>query len=293
MREVDETEALLRRFLLDELGEEERERVEQLFLADSDYREKVLIAEDDLIDDYLDGALSPADSARFRSHYLSTPRQRRKLRVAKSIKKYSAARLAAPPAGGTPQSGAGGRGRAAHVSLRNPLVSLPLAAALVLAFGLGAVKLIESWRFNRRQAQEQSRREADERELARLNDSSLPASGRAGSAAFLVTVLPVSTRGVAAAQFAPPRDATPVQLLLVLPVDEYQSYQAELQRLGTSEWRTVRRLRAENTPAGKAISLIVPARLLPRGDYRLRLSGETPAGAPEEIGEYTFQVTGR
>src|SRR5437588_796289 len=99
MQEANKDEALIRRFLLDELTEDERQQIEELFITDGDYRERVLIAEDDLIEDYLEGALSAAERERFLSHYLITPQQRRKLRIAKSIKKYTAVGVAtsAPP----------------------------------------------------------------------------------------------------------------------------------------------------------------------------------------------------
>src|SRR5205085_10393888 len=144
MREENENDLMIRRLLLDELSEDERTRIEELFIADGDYRERVLIEEDDLIDDYLEGALAAGERERFLSHYLSTPQQRRKLRIAKSIKKYVAGNivLAAPPSdGGEPQHGTGQRGHTNWLRLRNLLVSLPLAAALMLVFGFGVMKL--------------------------------------------------------------------------------------------------------------------------------------------------------
>lgn len=294
MREVNENEALIRQFLLDELREDERHRIEEVFITDEDYREKILMAEDDLIDDYLEGALSASERERFLSRYLSAPQQRRKLRIAKAIKQYSGSEVASPrppSGGGASRHSAGRRGRVNWLSLRNPLVSLPLAAAVVVAFGLVAMKVADSWRFNQQREQEQALRSADEQELARLNDRSLPDQRPAGGA-FSVALLPVSTRG-SGAKFSTPADASPVVLLLVLQGDEYRSYEVDLQRMGGAQRRTVRNLRAEDTAAGKAVALIVPAKLLPRGSYQLRLTGITAAGGSEEVGEYTFEVPGR
>ena len=295
MREVNESQTQLRRFLLDKLDEAERLGIEELFISDEDYREKVLIAEEELIEDYLEGSLSMDEGERFLSHYLTTPEQRRKLRIAKSIKKIAAVGVPAtstPTDEGGPQHGAGRPGRANRLSLRNPLVSLPLAAALIFAIGIGVIKLASVRRPNKPQEQEQAQRSTDERELAQYNDPSLPVQQRMGGAAFSVMVLPVSPRGGSAAKFSPPPQAAPVQLLLVLGGDEYQSYQADLLIPGRPGRRTVRQLHAEDTPAGRTISLIIPASLLTQGDYRVRLAGLTPAGDVEEIAEYTFHVTG-
>lgn len=295
MREVNESQTQLRRFLLDELDEAERRRIEELFISDGDYRENVLIAEEELIEDYLEGSLPVEERERFLSHYLTTPEQRRKLRVAKSIKKFAAVGVpatATPTDGGGPQHGAGRPGRANRLTLRNPLVSLPLAAALIFAIGIGVIKLLGVWRPNKQQEQEQAQRTTDERELAQSNDPSLPVQQRVGGTAFSVNVLPVSPRGGSAAKFSPPPQAAPVQLLLVLGGDEYQSYQVDLLIPGRPGRRIVRQLHAEATPAGRAIPLIIPASLLTRGDYRVRLAGLTPAGDVEEIAEYTFQVAG-
>lgn len=296
MREVNEKEALLRRFLLDELDEGERQRIEKRFLSDGDFRESVLMAEDNLIDDYLEGGLTAEETRRFLTRYLTTPQQRRKLRIAKSIKQYVAGDVAAAPPtptdGGTPQDGTMRHTRAKRWLLRNPLISLPLAAALVIVLGLGAMKLIEKRRLNKRQEQEQAARAADEQELAQLNDPSVRGRQAAGTVALSVTLLPVSTRGVGSQKFSQPAGPASVELLLVLEGQEYQSYQLDIQKIGSPERLTVRRLQPQNTSAGRAVPLIVPTRLLARGDYLLRLTGITPAGGSEEAGEYTFHVTG-
>lgn len=296
MQEVNEQETLIRRFLLNELEEDERQRIEERFISDEDFRESVSMAEDDLIDTYLEGTLSAEERQRFLTHYLTAPQQRRKLRIAKSFKKYVAAGVATvplpPPGGGGQQDGTVRHLQDKRRFLRNPLISLPLAAGLVIVLGLGAMKLIENRPFNKRQEPEQAARDDDEQELARLNDPSLPDHRRPGMAALSVPLPPVSTRGLGAQSLSPPPAAVYVELLLVLEGQEYQSYQADLQRVGSSERRTIRRLIAESTSAGRAVPIIIPTRLLPRGDYLLRLTGITSVGRGEEVGKYTFRVTG-
>jgi hypothetical protein len=74
----------IRRFLLGMLDDTEHQRIEEHLISDRDFFEQVLIVEDELIDEYLDGSLSEKDE--FRLHFLASAQQRRKLEVAHVIK---------------------------------------------------------------------------------------------------------------------------------------------------------------------------------------------------------------
>jgi hypothetical protein len=83
------TEALLRQYLLGNVDDEERQRIESLFLTDSIIRERLLAIEQDLIEGYLDDSLTSADKQRFLLHYGQTAKQQRELRITKSIKDWA------------------------------------------------------------------------------------------------------------------------------------------------------------------------------------------------------------
>lgn len=288
MNELNEEERRLRWFLLDELSEEERQRVEELFLVDPEYRERVLTAEDDLIEDYAEGSLSEAERQRVRLRILSAPQQRRKLKVARLIKKYVDVETAAhsPPADGKiKQLGGWHRG---VLGLRRPYVSIPLAAILLLAVGFGVLKLVELRRLSEQEAREQSRRVAVEGELARLNDATL--SSPAEATIFSLVLPPVFVRDLKAAPRVSPSAAAVVELRLLLVRSDYEAYRVVLQKLGDSTQFTIPNLRAQTTNSGQAVNLKIPIRLLTRGDYQLRLNGVNAEGQMEEIGEYNFQV---
>ena len=89
MKDEGLTDALLREFLLGKVNEEERERIEGLFLTDSQARERVLTAEQDLIEDYLEDGLTGEDKDLFLERYGQTPAQQRQLRINKSIKVWA------------------------------------------------------------------------------------------------------------------------------------------------------------------------------------------------------------
>jgi hypothetical protein len=290
MKEENESEKSIRRFLLGESGEEEQQRTEELFMTDPEYREKVLMAEQDLIEDYLENALSEGERERFRRHFLSTPRQRRKVRITRSLRNYAAVEVTAhspPDAGEKLQPVSWLRKLVEALRLRSPIVYLPLAAALVVAIFFGAWRLVEYRRAQQLRAREESQRLEVEQELAQLNDPS--GVGRPpppGTRVFQLS--PVTLRGEAN-KLSPPAETSVVELWLLRAGDEYQSYRASLQRVGAAPRFSIPNLHAANTPGGRAVPVKIPVRLLTPGTYRLTLSGVTPDGRLEEADEYTFQ----
>ena len=91
MSEESVTNTLARRFLLGDVDDLERERIERLFISESEINTKILLAEDDLIEDYLENSLTPSDRDKFLGRYGYTAAERQKLRITKSIKEYAAA----------------------------------------------------------------------------------------------------------------------------------------------------------------------------------------------------------
>jgi CHAT domain-containing protein len=81
-------EGHLRRYLLGELNEEEQQAVEEKLLEDDGLFDSVLAAEDELIDEYVDGALSPGERESFEGLFLSVPERQRKLSFAMALRRY-------------------------------------------------------------------------------------------------------------------------------------------------------------------------------------------------------------
>jgi hypothetical protein len=79
------TDDLITRFLLGELSEQERAQVEERFLADNEFFEEVLAAEDALMDRYLRGQLSGEQLERAKTLFQSSPRQRRDVEFTKRL----------------------------------------------------------------------------------------------------------------------------------------------------------------------------------------------------------------
>ncbi|MGH9882005.1 MAG: hypothetical protein ACRD6N_11270, partial [Pyrinomonadaceae bacterium] len=76
---------LMTDYLLGTLSETDTERLDEMSLGDSEFADRLLVVEDDLVDSYARGELSEDLLTRFTSHYLASPRSREKVKVAKTL----------------------------------------------------------------------------------------------------------------------------------------------------------------------------------------------------------------
>ena len=75
----------LQEYLLGQISEDQRQTMEQRLLTDDEFFEELEIAEDELIDAYLDGALAPTERQLFEQLFLASPERLRKLRFARAL----------------------------------------------------------------------------------------------------------------------------------------------------------------------------------------------------------------
>jgi hypothetical protein len=74
----------IKKYLLGGLLEEERQQFEERLFIDRSFFELVRIVEDELIDAYIRGDLP--EKERFVTHFLATPQQMQKLRIAMALR---------------------------------------------------------------------------------------------------------------------------------------------------------------------------------------------------------------
>jgi hypothetical protein len=271
------TEALLRQFLLGKVDDQERERIESLFLTDSQARERVLAAEQDLVEDYLEDSLTAADKELFLECFGQTFAQRRQLQIKKSIKVWAVRESASTQV--VPEKISGWAHLQQRLRLKPALVIPIVVTAMVV------IVVVASWLSSRREQQ------AIEQELAHLNT---PASLRE----VLPNMSPVDFSPVAVRSDAKETElkkTTAVQTFeLRLPwtsENRYSSYRAEILRVDNAERFTIPPLLQAETDRASTIRLRLPARLLHRGHYKLRLSGINPDGSVGSTQEYVFAVS--
>jgi hypothetical protein len=83
----NEKERLRRDYVLDRLAEEEKYEYEEICFTDMDELTLLEVTRDEVIDDYLTGALSPDERRSFESYFLSSPGNRLDVAMAKANRK--------------------------------------------------------------------------------------------------------------------------------------------------------------------------------------------------------------
>jgi hypothetical protein len=278
MKQEIPADALLREFLLGKVNEDERARIENLFLTDSQARERVLAVEQDLIEDYLEDSLTGVDKDLFLTRYAHTSAQQRQLRISKSINDWALRESA---------STHGVRGKTSvwtrfweRLRLKPALV-IPIAVTAMIVVAVAAV-----WLSSRREQKDRYR--LIEQELAQLNT---PASLRELPPQMSsLDLAPVAVRSLEQEiEFKKTPDVRLVELRLPwVQREQYSNYRAEVHRVSGEESFTIPSVPAENKDR---IRIRFPARLLRRGHYQVRLSGIHPDGSTGLTEDYTFAVS--
>ena len=275
MKEETGGEAVLREFLLGGLDDEQRGRIEDQLLTDSQTRERVFAAEQDLIEDYLEDSLTTADRERFISLYARTSQERRKLRIHKSIKDWALREAAVPEI--IPAKVSSWERLGNWLRLKPALV--PIAVAIVIALVVVAVWL-----------NQRNRHSAIEQELAQLNS---PSSLREVPPQMVqLDLSPVAPRsGEPPREIALRGDVEIVELVLPWTKERYAKYRAQLSRVGENDGSyTIPNLHA-GSDGEHVIRLRLRTHILHRGNYKIELSGIAPDGSLGASEEYTFVVS--
>lgn len=104
MTEHSLTTQRARQFLLGQLSELDREHVEKGFICDPDAKELILMAEEELIEDYLEDNLAPDQKDQFKARCLTTPGLRRKVAITRLLRKIGSTETNSQPSTATPST---------------------------------------------------------------------------------------------------------------------------------------------------------------------------------------------
>jgi len=305
MAEVTTEDLRMRQFLLGELGGQEREELEQRVLAEAVIRDKLLMAEDDLIEEYLEGFLKGEERENFLRQFLAIAHQRNKLKLAKSLRRFSrnkanidAVRIAPHVLGEAATDTVPiKRGRLSKAQLdtvtnepldtasiepapfrRKLLVYAPIAAVVLVAIAIGSVWYVKY----RRSA---TQRQAIERELAQLNASGEP--NLPSDQVYTLIVPPTSTTDIVSSVSSTFKG--PVLELWLLPRNQTERYNALLQKEGSQDQFQISNLHFQNGAGGRVVRLRISTRLLTPGVYRVQLNGLSTDGRVLRTDEYSFK----
>ncbi|HXG65538.1 MAG TPA: hypothetical protein VNO70_10550 [Blastocatellia bacterium] len=316
LKRLDDKELMVR-FLLGDVTDEEREFLEDRYLADDEFFEELLIAEDELIDSYVYGELTQSQREQFERCFLTSPERRERVAFAMTMKQALADRRAAtlvPTPRRTP----------VPFWAQSRAVWLPIAATLVIGIFAGMWLIVENARLRERveiaqaeqmkaaqaaqqaaqQAAEQSSQNeqlaaelADQQQrierLTREQQSPRPAppavQPMSEIASLSLTYRMTRSSGSLASLVLKPETKTAL-FRLALERNEYSSYRAEVRTLEGQTVYSRDGLRARNTDSGPTLILRVPANRLTAGDHTVMVIGVTADGGAEEVAEYYFRV---
>jgi hypothetical protein len=321
MKQIQDSEDLIERYLLGELSAAERTALENDCLVDGAKYDQICRIEDDLLDRYTRGALSPADRERVERQYLTNPWRRRHLEFAKTLAQVLDEELAARSAAK----------RTTEVSWMSQLVALPNnlrdflrlipAIAALLAVSGGTWLAIETSRLRaqlveaRREVEEQQRRaQTQTRQITELEEQykrlteehdrlqaqlqavqrTEPPLSHVAPVLLTLSVEAFRNSGAQGTQtLVIPRGAIEARLRLYLPENAFTSYTVTLLKADGSEVFSKNGLKPRADKTGDFVIVNLPANKLTNGDNVLALSGVSPTGEAEPLGKSLIKVRRR
>ena len=304
MEQTDE-EIRMRRYLLGGLLPEERVEIEDRYLNDGDVYDELLATEDDLLDAYVRGELADDDRQDFETRYLSTPERIEKVEFARALNRAAAMHVHEARQPSVWQR------IWASLSATQGIPRWSLAAAMVLVAVSAALLLVQQRRSamaiqQAQAAQTELRHEEDrlrrrntdlEQENAR-KDLQTPQVAQLELPVGTETLLRLSSGASRSAGEPEPEPvltlqeaSAPVGLVLELTDDTYKSYAAALSDPERREVIRAKSLPRQTLDKIDVVVWLVPAHLMPPGDYTVQLKGLNPKGNSEYVGRYTFRVS--
>jgi hypothetical protein len=262
----------LRDYLLGTLDKALKTELEERILYGPEVYEELLMAEEELIDQYLADGLSQLERQHFETHFLITAERQDKLRFGQMLKRYLKSHSVADPAAAA---------ATAHVNKTAPAPKpLMISSSLVnsrplITFCITGVVLLGiallGWFTVKRPALRATRRRAEP--------------------VVVVTLAPASiaTGSETARQVNVPPKGYNLKLELELKNASFRNYKFELFRENKSV-QTSEALPIETNGEQYVIPLTITGEVLSPGDYQVKLSGVSESGADEFIQNYSFRV---
>jgi hypothetical protein len=228
-------DVVLRRYLLGNVAQEVRERIEgRLFSDDKAFFEHLSLVEDELIESYVAGELEADDARLFERSFLCTDERRSKLEFARALRAYVATQQAVRPTLWERLQG--------MVSVPAWAVAAAAAAIIVLPIAGGFFG-----------------RTADRADMVATDVSAFVSAGLVRSAAGELPRVQLSP------------DCKLLRLS-VEPDEERPRYDATLYEVSGAELWSQKSLAAADVDGRTAVTLTLPCEILPAGDYYVTLS---------------------
>ena len=261
----------MRSYLLSTLDNERRTQFEEQILSEPETYEELLLAEEELIDEYVAGGLSKRERQQFETHFLITAERHNNLRFGQLLKRY----VNSQPVPVAQQDFAAAA-PIPHVennapAKKPPVFSLsPAGGRPSMAFGVAGIVLLGvvvlGWLGYKRQPPRLVQRNAEP-----------------------VVVVTLAPEGATAPRVNVPPKGYNLKLELELPNPNFHHYKSELFR-GNKPVETKGELKIETKGEQYVVPLTITGEMLSPGEYQVKLSGVLESGADEFIEKYSFRV---
>lgn len=320
-------EAEIRRFLLGESADGEREKIEAKFIADESFFEQINAVEDDLIESYLRGKLEFEDKRKFEKNFSATEKRRRKIEFTRvMLGKFDAERTAAD-VNSTETAAAKNSPIAALIGFfKTPKLVFGAAFALLIAaFGfwfliyktsenpneivrntlptpVATVQIIQpntdrtsAENTNAAPNPDQSKNpESNAANIKNINRETPKKEGKTSPPNSVINPVIALFAGNVRSEgktnlLTLSKKSNGANLQLKLESEDYQNYRAEITN---QDGRIV--YRTGKTRARKSqVNVFIPAAKLENGDYIVNLYGIKPNGEAESAADFQFRVNRR
>jgi len=279
MKDIERERLLIRQYLLGELDEHDQEQLEQRVITNPDYKEEVLITEEELLEEFVNGTLSLRERESFTRMYSSSPAQRRKIKIAQALNSYAAEHS---PVVQPMAQRSWAKSLFELFSTKNRFHQLSLAALILVLVAGGSILVYWLMSHERR---------ADYDALLRLNQFGSELLQPDGSVVS-VSLPPLSFRGTGEPRNISLTKQTRTVQLRLDPSGGAYSFRAILKRSDGSEVFTLEDLRARQIDQHSILVLQIPAQMLTPQVYQLEIfekradaTSESPSTFPLNVAE--------
>jgi hypothetical protein len=280
MNDIDHDQLLIRQYLLGELNEDQREQLEQRVITDRDYKEEVQITEEELLEDFLGGALPSHERELFLKRYTASPDQLRKVQIAKALNKYSAIHPTAPGSG--PSETTWIKSLLKFFYKRDRFSQFALASVPLLLIAAGCFFIY--WSISRDDTTNYAA-------LMQLNGPESEVMQPDDAAVVSVTLSSLLLRGSGEIKTVTiTKQTQTVQFRLADPSGGTNVFLAVLKDSDGAEAFTLEDLRSRRLGQLSVLVLQIPAKMLQPQEYQLEISEKKPDGTYANPATYSFQV---
>ncbi len=269
---IDEAKNI-KKYFLGTLSETDAEEIELRLITDAEFEANVIAAENDLVEDRLDGALTEDETRNFDKNYLTTPERLKNLKTVALLRQYAKAKAQ--------NKAVVIKDEAPRIYLadkiRNIFSGIPAiayAACLILVVGAAAYIWFGRGTTGNLQAEYASLNKQDLSDLDKFK------------ALQLITATPGSLRGSGSGVKIAAIDGSVFVRLSLNELKDQPAFSVTLMR-GPTVLLQLDSLRSYDAGSGKEIRLLLPVRLLEKGMYQIKA---TAPDHPESPLTYSFTI---